>query len=220
MRGTRCRQGFPMSIPHPMTEFDFPPLRNPEAAVGEDRMGDAVALIGRMAKGDEAALAEIHGMWAPVLLGSALRILGDHHEAEEAVQDTFVRIWHRSADYDVLQSPPFAWAFAVLRGYCIDRLRYRHRGKRDSARVVPLHLYALSEETEDPNVMAKDDWRRVRSALDLLDEDERKCLELAVFLEYTQSEISARLGTPLGTVKHRLRRALVKVRQHLSRNEF
>jgi RNA polymerase sigma-70 factor (ECF subfamily) len=209
-----------MSIPHPMTESDFPPLRNPESAVGEDRMGDAVALISRMAKGDAAALAEIHGMWAPVLLGSALRILGDHHEAEEVVQDTFVRIWHRSADYDVLQSPPFAWAFAVLRGYCIDRLRYRHRSKRDSARVVPLHLYALSEETEDPNVMAKDDWRRVRSALDLLDENERKCLELAVFLEYTQSEISARLGTPLGTVKHRLRRALVKVRQHLSRNEF
>ena len=209
-----------MSIPHPMTESDFPPLRNPKSAVGEDRMGDAVALIDRMAKGDAAALAEIHGMWAPVLLGSALRILGDHHEAEEVVQDTFVRIWHRSADYDVLQSPPFAWAFAVLRGYCIDRLRYRHRSKRDSARVVPLHLYALTEETEDPTVMAKDDWRRVRAALDLLNENERKCLELAVFLEYTQSEISARLGTPVGTVKHRLRRALVKVRQHLSRNEF
>ena len=60
----------------------------------------------------------------------------------------------------------------------------------------------------------------MRSALDLLDVDERKCLELAVFLEYTQSEISARLSTPLGTVKHRLRRALVKVRQHLSRHEF
>jgi RNA polymerase sigma-70 factor, ECF subfamily len=107
-----------------------------------------------------------------------------------------------------------------VRGYCIDRLRYRHRSKRDSARVVPLHLFAPSEETEDSNVMAKDDWRRVRSALDLLDEDERKCLELAVFLEYTQSEISAQLSTPLVTVKHRLRRALVKVRQHLSRHEF
>ncbi len=209
-----------MSIPHPMTESDLSPLRNPEAAVGEDRMGDAVTLISRMAKGDAAALSEIHGMWAPVLLGSALRILGDHHEAEEVVQDTFVRIWHRSADYDVLQSPPFAWAFAVLRGYCIDRLRYRHRGKRDSARVVPLHLYTPNEETEDPNVMAKDDWRRVRSAIDLLETEERKCLELAVFLEYTQSEISVRLSTPLGTVKNRLRRALVKVRQHLSRNEF
>jgi hypothetical protein len=77
----RIAARIPMSIHHPMTESDFPPLRNPEAPVGEDRTGDVVALIGRMAKGDAAALAEIHGMWAPVLLGSALRILGDHHEA-------------------------------------------------------------------------------------------------------------------------------------------
>jgi RNA polymerase sigma-70 factor (ECF subfamily) len=48
-------------------------------------------------------------------------MLGDRHEAEEVVQDSFVRIWHRSADYDSVQSPPFVWAFAVLRGLCIDR---------------------------------------------------------------------------------------------------
>ena len=220
LRATGRDPGAPMSIPHPITESDFSPLRNPAIELGEDRTGDAVALIGRMAKGDETALAEIYGMWAPVLLGSALRILGDHHEAEEVVQDTFVRIWHRSADYDVRQSPPFAWAFAVMRGYCIDRLRYRHRSKRDSSRVVPLHLHTPAEKAEDPQVMAKDDWRRVRSAIDLLGPEERKCLELAVFLEYTQSEISTHLGAPLGTVKNRLRRALDKIRQHLSRHEF
>ena len=114
---------------------------------------------------------------------------------------------------------PF-WAFAVLRGYCIDRLRYRHRGKRDAARVVPIHLHQPPEETEDSRVMAVDDWRRVRAALNLLDEKERNCLELAIFLEYTHCEISAHLSTPLGTVKNRLRRALHKLRTHLSRHEF
>ena len=209
-----------MSTPHPMTESDLSPPRNLSTELGEDRTGDAVALIGRMAKGDGTALAELYEMWSPVLLGSALRMLGDHHEAEEVVQDAFVRIWHRSADYDVRQSPPFAWAFAVMRGYCIDRLRYRHRSKRDSSRAVPLHLHTPAAETEDPQVMVKDDWRRVRSALDLLGTEERKCLELAVFLEYTHSEISTHLSTPLGTVKNRLRRALDKVRHHLSRHEF
>ena len=68
--------------------------------------------------------------------------------------------------------------------------------------------------------MALDDWRRVRAALDCLEPDERACVELAVFLEYTQSEISSELGTPLGTVKNRLRRALGKIRTNLSRNEF
>ena len=209
-----------MSPPQPMIEPEFTPIRNSPAGLGEDRTGDALALIERMAKGDGDALAELYEMWSPVLLGTSFRMLGDRHEAEEVVQDAFVRMWHRSTDYDPLQSPPFAWAFAVMRGYCIDRLRYRHRGKRDSSRVVPIHLHAPSEASEDPRVLAKDDWRRVRAALDALGTDERKCLELAVFLEYTHSEISAHLGTPLGTVKNRLRRALEKVRNQLSRHEF
>lgn len=75
-------------------------------------------------------------------------------------------------------------------------------------------------ESEDPQVMIQDDWRRVRAALQILPPDERECLELAVFLEYTHSEIFARLDTPLGTVKNRLRRALDKVRNQLSRYEF
>ncbi|MEO5913690.1 MAG: RNA polymerase sigma factor [Luteolibacter sp.] len=188
--------------------------------LGQDQSGEAVALIERMAKEDGSALTELHEMWSPILLGAACRMLGDRREAEEAVQDTFVRMWHRSVDYDPKQSPPFVWAFAVMRGYCIDRLRYRHRGKRDSSRVVPIHLHSVPEELEDPRVMALDDWRRVRSALNILEKEERRCLELAIFLEYTHSEISAHLGTPLGTVKNRLRRALEKVRNQLSRHEF
>lgn len=209
-----------MSTLHSMIEPEFTPNPNFPTVLGEDPTGDAVALIHRMARGEGAALTELYGMWSPILLGASVRMLGDRHEAEEIVQDTFVRMWHRAVDYDPLQSPPFAWAFAVMRGYCIDRLRYRHRAKRDSSRVVPIHLHTPTEEGEDPRVMMKDDWRRVRSALEILPPDERQCLELAVFLEYTHSEISAHLGTPLGTVKNRLRRALDKVRNQLSRYEF
>jgi RNA polymerase sigma-70 factor (ECF subfamily) len=203
-----------------MIEPEFTPTRTFPSVLGEDQTGDAAALIHRMAMGEGEALTELYAMWSPILLGASVRMLGDRHEAEEIVQDTFVRIWHRSVDYDPLQSPPFAWAFAVMRGYCIDRLRYRHRGKRDSSRVVPIHLHAPPEESEDPRVMMKDDWQRVRAALQILPPDERECLELAVFLEYTHSEISTHLETPLGTVKNRIRRALNKVRNHLSRYEF
>ena len=209
-----------MSTLHSMIEPEFTPNPNFPTVLGEDPTGDAVALIHRMARGDGGALTELYGMWSPILLGASVRMLGDRHEAEEIVQDTFVRMWHRAVDYDPLQSPPFAWAFAVMRGYCIDRLRFRHRAKRDSSRVVPIHLHTPTEEGEDPRVMMKDDWRRVRAALEILPPDERQCLELAVFLEYTHSEISAHLGTPLGTVKNRLRRALDKVRNQLSRYEF
>jgi RNA polymerase sigma-70 factor (ECF subfamily) len=207
---------------NPSSMFDPEPTPLPAFGkeLGNDPSGEAAILIGRMAKEDAAALTELHEMWSPVLLGVACRMLGDRREAEEAVQDTFVRMWHRSVDYDPKQSPPFVWAFAVLRGYCIDRLRYRHRGKRDSSRVVSIHLHAPPEEAEDSKVLALDDWRRVRKALDQLAVDERRCLELAVFLEYSHSEISEHLGTPLGTVKNRLRRALEKVRNQLSRHEF
>jgi RNA polymerase sigma-70 factor (ECF subfamily) len=186
----------------------------------EDRNGEAEAWISRMARGDGGALAEIHRAWAPSLMGIACRMLGDRREAEEVLQDTFVRMWHRSAEYDPAQSPPFVWAYAVLRGFCIDRLRFRHRDKRDSSRLVSIHLHAPPEASEAPRIMAHDDWRRVREALDLLPLDERNCLELAVLLEYTHSEISQHLGTPLGTVKNRLRRALEKVRHHLTRHEL
>ena len=203
-----------------MIETEVSPVHAMPSGLCDDPTGEAAALIGRMAKGDGTALAELHERWSPVLLGVACRMLGDRREAEETVQDTFVRMWHRSAEYDSRQSPPFVWAYAVLRGYCIDRLRFRHRGKRDSSRVVPIHLHAPPEKSEDPRIMALDDWRRVRAALDQLGPDERQCLELAVFLEYTHSEISAQLGTPLGTVKNRLRKALEKVRKQLSRYEL
>ncbi len=203
-----------------MIEPEIQFARNPPLRLAEDRTGEAIALIARMAKGDGGALTELHQMWSPVLLGASCKMLGNRNEAEEVVQDTFVRMWHRSVDYDPKQSPPFVWAFAVMRGYCIDRLRYRHRSKRDCSRVVPIHLHAPAEAAEDPRVMVIDDWRRVRAALGVLEENERKCLELAVFLEYTHSEISESLGTPLGTVKNRLRRALEKVRNQLSRHDF
>ena len=203
-----------------MIEPDSIPLQPMPSGLCEDPGGEATVLIARMAKGETAALDELHAAWAPVFLGIATRMLGDRREAEEVVQDTFVRLWHRSAEFDPHRSPPFVWAFAVMRGYCVDRLRYRHRARRDSSRVVSIHVNTPPERSENPRVMALDDWRRIRGALDQLDPDERSCLELAVFLEYTHSEISTELGTPLGTVKHRLRRALDKVRGHLSRYEL
>jgi RNA polymerase sigma-70 factor (ECF subfamily) len=209
-----------MFSPQPMIEPETKLARISPLRLAEDRTGEASALISRMAKGDGSALSELYEMWSPILLGASCKMLGNRSEAEEVVQDTFIRMWHRSVDYDPKQSPPFVWAFAVMRGYCIDRLRYRHRSKRDSSRVVPIHLHASTEDFEDPKVMALDDWRRVRAALAALEENERKCLELAVFLEYTHSEISDSLGTPLGTVKNRLRRALEKVRNQLSRHDF
>jgi RNA polymerase sigma-70 factor (ECF subfamily) len=205
-----------------MDETELSPIHSLPSGLCEDLSGEHVTLIRRMAHDDAAALVELHGMWSPVFLGVAYRMLGDRRDAEDVVQDTFVRLWRRAAEYDSHQSPPFVWAFAVLRGYCMDRLRSRHRSKRDASRVGhnQPHPSPPPEKPENPRVMALDDFRRVKSALDHLAADERNCLELAVFLGYTHSEIADHLVPSLGSVKNRLRHALTKVRNHLSRYEL
>ncbi len=215
MPGTRIPFSDADTMSHPETGMP----RNPASDLCEDPTGNAAALVRKMSQSDASALSELHRLWAPTLLGIAWRMLGDRPEAEETVQDVFLRMWNRAGDYDPAQSPPFVWAYGLLRGCCIDRIRFRHRAKRDSSRVVPIHLHPPKESSEAPKVLALDDCRRIREALDTLEPEERRCLELAVFLEYTQTEISESLTTPLGTVKHRLRRALDKVRKQLASHE-
>lgn len=193
-----------------MIEVGLDPPRNQPSGLCEDVAGEALALIHRMARGDGAALVALHGMWAPVLLGAACRMLGDRREAEEVLRGTFERMWKRAARFDPHQSPPFVWAFVLMRELVLERMR-RRQGKRDAARdwVVPSH-----ERCENIKVLTSDDCRRLRAAIDQLDLEERTCLEHAVFLGYAQPE------APPATVKNHLRRALEALRNQLSCHEL
>jgi RNA polymerase sigma-70 factor, ECF subfamily len=178
----------------------------------EDTGGAATALIERMAQGNRQALEEIFAMWGPAFLGIAQRMLGDSTEASKVVRTTFVRMWQRASRYDPHESPPFVWAYTILRGLCIDRLHRRRRTKTPApARQRPA--------AEDPRVMPPDDWRRLKSALDSLSPEERECLETAVFLGYARSSIPE-YQPPSAAVKACLRRALDLVRTPLSRYEL
>ena len=203
-----------------MDETELSPIHILPSGLGEDPSNEHVKLIRRMANNEGAALTELYGMWGPVFLGVATRMLGDRREAEDGVQETFVRLWRRAADYDPHQSPPFVWAFAVLRGCCIERLRSRQRSRKSPPRNVPILSHAPVEKCENARVMRLDDFRRVKAAMDHLAPNERNCLESAVFLSYTQTEAAEHPETSLGTVKNRLRHALRKVRNHLSRYEL
>jgi len=203
-----------------MVETELSPIHILPSGLGEDPSGEHAKLIRRMANNECAALTELYGMWGPVFLGVACRVLGDRREAEDVVVETFVRLWRRAADYDLHQAPPFPWAFAVMRGYCMERLRSRSRSKKESLRNAPIPPHTPAEKCENPRVMPMDDFRRVKAALDHLAPDERICLESAVFLAFSQAEAVEHPETSLGTVKNRLRHALKKVRNHLSRYEL
>ncbi len=197
-----------------MIPSDLSPVHALPSGLCEDPTGEAAALISRMGQGDGTALREIHAMWSPVFLGIATRMLGEPKEASKALKSAFIRIWQRSSGYDPHQSPPFVWAFTILRETCIARLGKQRRpaGNPDLSRPPDL--------SEDSRVMPLDDWRRLRAALDSLSPEERACLETAVFLGYAHTHASRVPDSKSLTVKACLRRALDKIRNQLSRYEL
>ena len=188
-----------------------PPVA-PATPASDWKPDDAARLLAATASGDSAAFEELYRLWSPTLMGLALRILTDRTDAEECLQDAFVRIWRKAADFDASRGVSFVWAFGILRGLCLDRIRYRSRQKRGGAAVTLTGSSEILELSEAPQVLASDDLRQVQEMLASLEPPERECLQLAVLLEYSHTEIAARLNTPLGTVKNRLRRSLTKLR--------
>ncbi len=161
-------------------------LPDPESSHGasDEQTARLIALIGRE---NRQALDSLYDLWAPTLLGIAARMLGNHQEAEEAVRETFVKIWHRAADHDSGVTKPFVWCFTILRGICIETLGRQKRQKFEVARHAAAGLLSPMQAIPETMFLPLDTLRSVRRELDQLPLDERRCLELGVFLEYAQT---------------------------------
>ncbi len=198
-----------------MDETELSPIHSMPTGLCEDASGEAAALIARMADADTSALPELHGLWSAVMLGIAYQILGDRNRAEKVVQDTFVHLWQHAAGYDAHQTPPFVWAFTVMRQLCINRRRTRRNAPTRASHLDANHPPTPPEKPDPLRVLAADDFRRVRTALDQLTLDERNALVAAVFLQYAQPQ-----DPHLATLKNHLRQALKTTRNLLSRYEL
>jgi RNA polymerase sigma-70 factor (ECF subfamily) len=178
-------------------------------------------MIERIGRGDQTAFGALYDRLNGPLYSLALRMLGDAADAQDALQDVFLQIWSRARTYDPEQSSVFSWTVLLTRSRVIDRLRARGRRLRV--------LVASSDVKEDPTEAAdastaegvadtadkNDEAARVRSILSNLPSEQREAIELAFFTHLTHHEIAARLGQPLGTVKARIRRGLLKLRERL-----
>ena len=173
-------------------------------------------LLRRIAARDQQALAEFYDEMAGVLFSTAVRILGDAHEAEEVIQDVFVQIWNKAATFDAALGAPFHWALGITRNRSIDRLRSRQRRSRV--------LEEMSEETasqppaspsQNDFALSEEELAKVRSAVKSLPQDQRQAIEMAFFGGLTHAEIAGALNEPLGTVKARIRRGMLKLRESL-----
>ena len=136
-----------------------------------------------------------------------------HDEADEAAQDVLVSVWRHAARYDPAKAAVSTWIFAIARNRRIDVLRRR-------ARPVPDPEDPLFRPDPEPGpaaaAVAADRAARMRAALDSLGPDQREAVRLAFYLGLSQSEIAARAGLPLGTVKSHIRRGLMLMREHLA----
>jgi RNA polymerase sigma-70 factor (ECF subfamily) len=166
-------------------------------------------LIQRAGAGDRSAFERLYGRYARTVFGLALRRLGDRGRAEEAVQETFISVWRSARSYAPERGPGAPWLYGIARNAIVDRSRVRQESPAE----------APDEPSADagPDERAEQAWTQwqVHRALELLPAREREVIALAYWSELSQSEVAARLGIPLGTVKTRTRSALLHLAELL-----
>jgi RNA polymerase sigma-70 factor (ECF subfamily) len=172
-----------------------------------------VELLAAIVRKDETALAELYDRYRVILFGLLLRILSSREEAEDVLQEVFLQVWRRAADFDEKRGRPFTWLVTLARSRGIDRLR----SLAAKERVALAGAREPSEEVSDAaaDALASEQRTLVATALAQLPEEQKGPLILAYFDGLTQSEIAARLGAPLGTIKTRMRTGLIKLREAL-----
>jgi RNA polymerase sigma-70 factor (ECF subfamily) len=188
-------------------------------AVDNRRSDIDLGLLQRIATRDEAALAEFYDRHSRLAYSVIMRILRSQSDAEEVLQETFVRVWSRAETYDALRGTPGAWLTRIARNRAIDRLQARR--VRATVAVEPaVHasgqpIEPVTRETPETALEGDRTADAVRAALATLTPSQRELIEAAFFEGYTHSELATRFGVPLGTVKTRIRAGLAAMRDRL-----
>lgn len=190
----------------------------PEPSPDERQQADA-RLVSRIAQGDKAALAELYDRFSRPLYATAVRVVNDPAEAQDIVHDVFITLWEKAATFETTRGTAFAWALTLTRNRAIDRVRMRRRRAELLASSAPSDLGY--DENSGPatadGATLGDEARAIRAAVATLPAEQKRALELAFFSGLTQQEIADKLSEPLGTVKARIRRALLKLRDTVAR---
>jgi RNA polymerase sigma-70 factor (ECF subfamily) len=176
-------------------------------------------LIMRAADGDQSAMADLYGASGAMVLGLALRILGDRSAAEDVVAEVYAQAWQDAASFDSERGEAVAWLMTITRSRAIDSLRSR---RREPAGETIEAASGVAFEGPGPEETSSEAERRklVRAALAGLRAEQREAIQLAYFCGLTQAEIASQLGQPLGTIKTRIRLGMIALRDLLRHVEF
>lgn len=172
-------------------------------------------LVGRIAVGDTAALAELYDRYAGLLLALGRRVLNDASDAEEVLQEVFLQVWNQASRYQPTRSSVSTWLTLITRSRAIDRLRTRQVATRTITTLQQQNPARHTSHEGMGSVLTVQRRKRLRQELHELPPEQAQVLELAFYQGMTQSEIALELGIPLGTVKTRALLAMKKLRKAL-----
>jgi RNA polymerase sigma-70 factor (ECF subfamily) len=177
--------------------------------------GDDGSLAQRLRQREPAALAELYDRYGRLVYSLIYRIVRDTGVAEDLVQETFLRVWNRAQGFDAERGALGPWLLAVARNRAIDYVRSTGGKMARGAMDLGQAEHSAAFVNFEADLLSQDRARRVRGALDRLNENQRHVIELAYFEGLSQSEMAERMGQPLGTVKTWVRTALKNLREDL-----
>lgn len=187
-----------------------------EASPPDDNPTDAVNLLALIASRDASALSHLYDQFSHALRAVVVRILADEAEADDVLQEVFLKVWDRAPQYAAEQGTPAVWLVTIARNSALNRLRSRNRNaaamERAAAQPPP---DGRGADSAYECVVSAENAALVRGALAALPEEQRVPLELAFLHGLTYEEVAERLGHPIGSVKSRVRRGMARMRQCL-----
>jgi RNA polymerase sigma-70 factor, ECF subfamily len=193
-----------------------PPRRRAVSAAGGPPAAETLEeLLGRVARGDRDAFDEVYRQLAAPVYGLVRRVLRDPAQSEEVAQEVLVEMWRTAARFDPQRGSVRTWAMTLAHRRAVDRVRSEQAATERELRVARQAPVAGAEDDVAEAVEARLDQQRVRHCLGALTELQRESVRLAYYAGYTYREVAELLGSPLGTVKTRLRDGLIRLRDCL-----
>lgn len=189
--------------------------KHPTSQIRRISEQDDRILIAEIARRDARALEQLYERYRTIVYHLAFKVLNSHESADEVVLEVFWQVWREAERYDVQRGSIGAWLATIARSRAIDALRARRvaPGAEDDADDSPL----AADSATDPEIQVSLEQRAelVRAALESLPTDQRTALELSFFTGLSHGEIAEQLQEPLGTIKTRIRSAMLRLRERL-----
>ncbi len=175
---------------------------------------DLTDAISRVAKGDRVAFEALYAATSTKLFGVVVRILVRRDLAEEVLQEVYIRVWQRAADYDPSIGSPITWLVSIARNRALDEIK---RKPMRSLEELPGALEIPSDDDPVADHERKEEKLRLEACLDRLEPEKSEIVRLAYHIGMTRQEIAGRINRPVSTVKTWLRRSLAELKSCLGR---